>query len=230
MTKNPLDQALQGAVPTVMVPRFGTFEPLQSSGHRFLVASDGLWLEVRRSWLYLRKPIARQNKVAMPYGTVTETLEFLCGPVPLELLREFSAQARNAAPLETAAWGTRDEESGKFMFRRLDANNASAAHINVNRPRLDDNEHLVLDMHSHGRGRAFFSGTDNEDDQGEVKIAMVLGHCNQEKLDTKIRLCCLGLYVPLGANVADDGTVTFEEVRPLQKKEELWNIPSHLGY
>lgn len=226
---NPLDLALQGAVPTVMVPRFGTFEPLQDSGHRFLAASDGLWLEVRRSWLYLRKPTARQTKVAMPYGTVTETMELFCGPVPLDLLREFSAQARNAAPLETAAWGTWDEESGKFMFRRLDANNASAAYIDVNRPRLNDNEHLVLDMHSHGKGRAFFSGTDNEDDQGEVKIAMVLGHCNREKLDTKTRLCCLGLYIPLAANVADDGAVRFAEVRPLQTREESWNTASHLG-
>ena len=52
------DIALQQSAPVVTVPRYGGFTPLTDNGHRFLVTGDGLWLEARRPWLYLRVPLA----------------------------------------------------------------------------------------------------------------------------------------------------------------------------
>jgi PRTRC genetic system protein A len=55
------DVALQQSAPVVTVPRYGGFTPLTENGHRFLVTGDGLWLEARRPWLYLRVPLVSQK-------------------------------------------------------------------------------------------------------------------------------------------------------------------------
>jgi hypothetical protein len=68
------DVALQQSAPVVTVPRYGGFAPLAGNGHRFLVTGDGLWLEARRPWLYLRVPLVSQKSVPMPYGWVGREL------------------------------------------------------------------------------------------------------------------------------------------------------------
>ena len=62
------DVALQHSAPVVTVPRYGGFTPLAENGHRFLVTGDGLWLEARRPWLYLRVPLVCQKSVPILYG------------------------------------------------------------------------------------------------------------------------------------------------------------------
>ena len=49
------------------------------------------------------------------------------------------------------------------------------------------------DCHSHGRGKAFFSSTDDRDDQHDVKLALVLGHCHQTP-SVALRLCAKGRF------------------------------------
>lgn len=192
---DPRDQALQAVTPTVMVPRFTAFEPLVSNGHRFLSASDGLWLEVRRPWLYLRKRIAEQTKVAMPYGILTEEMEF-AGRIPRYLIDEFVQEAARRCPSECAAWVTWHESTWRWQLRHLEEQSASADHVDVIRPVLPDGEHLVLDLHSHGRGSAFFSRQDNLDDHGEYKIAGVVGHVDTQPV-LLLRLCAGGLFIPI---------------------------------
>jgi len=48
MQRTEMDVALEANTPTVVVPRFGKFEPLQENGHRFLVCADGMWVECKR--------------------------------------------------------------------------------------------------------------------------------------------------------------------------------------
>lgn len=194
---DPRDHALQAVTPTVMAPRYGAFEALASNGHRFLAASDGLWLEVRRPWLYLRKRIAEQTMVAMPYGVLTEEMQF-AERIPRHLIEEFLKEAARRCPSECAAWITWNESTGRWRLRHLEEQSASAEHVDVIRPALPDGEHLVLDLHSHGRDSAFFSPRDDRDDHGEYKIAGVVGH-----VDTKpvllLRLCAGGLFIPIEA-------------------------------
>ena len=225
---DPRDVALQSLSPTVMVPRFGEFTELTTPGHRFLVAANGLWLEVRRPWLYVRRPIAKQLTVAMPYGHLEERTEITCGPVPLDLLQAFSNLARTAAPLETAAWITWNEATCEFAIRSLEETSAGSSHVDVNRPRLDDDEHLVLDIHSHGFYSAGFSPKDNKDDRGEVKLAMVTGSYQKDHVSTAIRLCVLGLHIPMRTFSSGDGQIEFkEEIDELSWKGGLtWNMPS----
>lgn len=204
---DPRDAVLQTGTPTVMVPRFGEFEPLTEPGHRFLAATDGLWLELRRAWLYLRLPLARQTVVAMPYGTVTPTIDLAFGSIPRQFVEAFVGRAREHLPNEHAAWVTWSQDSGKFKLRFLEETEASPEHLNVNRPVLDDGEHLVLDLHSHGYSPAFFSSKDNGDDRGEVKIAGVVGSLGTAAPSSRFRLCGLGLFVPLSGPATAEGVL-----------------------
>ena len=209
------DQILQSVTPTVMVPRFGDFELLNHAGHRFLAAANGLWLEVWRPWLHVITPLAINNKVAMPYGQLSATTTMLCGELPLNLMQEFSRMAKARCPQETAAWMVWNENSGQFRLVGMLNEQASEAAIRFNRPRLNDNEHLVVDLHSHGCLPAFFSRDDNKDDQGEIKVSLVLGNCHKETVSTAIRLCLLGKTIPLDAVVTANGGI--------QLKEKTWN-------
>lgn len=194
---DPRDQVLQASAPTMMVPRFSPFEPLQTIGHRFLVAADGMWLELRRAWLYLRLPLAEQTMVAMPYGSVTPETEIVFGKVPRSLLDEFVEQAKACFPDETAAWIVWNEKTGAMRLLPLAATSASTAHVNYECQRLEEGEHAVIDLHSHGKHKAFFSRMDNADDRGDVKLAGVVGNLDQPEHTFAFRLCALGLFIKL---------------------------------
>jgi len=192
---NRIDAALQGATPTFMVPRHEPFIPMEKPGHRFLAARDGLWLEARRAWLYLCHPLAYQPFVPMPYGDLTPVIEVQS--IPPGLVAEFLAVAKRAAPAECAAWIVWNSATGVRRLQHMIATTGTAQTVEFSRPRLDDDEHLLLDIHSHGDASAYFSGKDDLDDMGEFKLSGVLGRVN-DRVEMAFRLCANGLYIRLG--------------------------------
>lgn len=210
---DPRDFALQSVTPTVVVPKFGSFEPLDAAGQRTLVAANGWWWESRRAWLYARTQIASQSEFPLPYGTVETSLELLCGAIPIAPLKQFASMARAACPLEAAAWIVWNEFSGQFAVRELETQDVSAGHIHFKRPGLANGDHLVIDIHSHGTTGAFFSATDDADDRGETKISMVIGHCDQDQTSIAARLCLNGKFIALTPIIDGGGAVTFKEMK-----------------
>lgn len=208
---DPRDVVLQSVAPTVMVPLHGALEPLQRPGHRFLAAGNGEWLEVRRSWLHARTQILPATPVAKPYGCLSDLIEWRIPAVPVKLFELFAAMARTACPNEAAAWIAWSENTGAFSLKPVGVRSATSGSIHFDRPRLEDDEHLVVDLHSHGNGGAYFSATDNEDDRGEVKISVVLGHCDKDAFSTAMRLCLLGKFIALELASARDGAITLKE-------------------
>jgi PRTRC genetic system protein A len=204
---NPKDTILQELTPAVPVPRFEALPPdPRLEGHRFLVAQDGLWVEVQGAWLHARAPISA-SAIRLPFGEVVPVLELRCGSLPKALLGEFIARARQASPNETAAIITWREDSGEFRLVPVSLD-AGPAHVRYERPRLSAGEYLVADLHSHGALPAGFSKQDDVDDHGEIKIAVVIGRCDTESPQVAARLCLLGLYLPfpqMGPTAQGDG-------------------------
>lgn len=193
---NHKDAILQDLTPLVPVPRFEALAPdTRGDGHRFLAAGDGLWVEIETPWLHVRQPIA-VSAIGLPFGTVEQLVRFKCGALPKVLLEEFVRQAREASPRETAAIITWKPETREFALIAV-ALDAGTAHVHYERPRLAKGVHLVADLHSHGRFPARFSGQDDEDDFGEVKLAVVVGECDTDNPSIAVRLCALGLFIPL---------------------------------
>lgn len=196
MTLNAQDKLLQRSCPTVMVPRFEYLDLLASSGHRFLAASDGLWLEVRRPWLHLIWPVALQNHVAMPYGKLEPMARFAFNCIPRELFSQFVADAKEHLPNEYAAWLIWNEKTRSFRYQSLQSVSAGPAHLKLDRPALEEGEHLVVDVHSHAHLSAFFSSADNLDDAGEVKLSVVIGSLgDNQKITSKLRLVAHGTVI-----------------------------------
>lgn len=62
---------------------------------------------------------------------------------------------------------------------------------------------LIMDIHSHGYMRAFFSITDNKDEQG-LCFYMVVGKLDTLLPEVELRLGTYGYFVPLGIEDAFD--------------------------
>src|SRR5438105_4426807 len=102
MKPDARDAALLSTCPCVPVPRFGQLPELEL-GQRVLIARDGVFLQVRRTWLDCVLRLASlPSAPPLPYGTLQERIGFSFGVIPLALLHEFIAAGRGALPNEVA--------------------------------------------------------------------------------------------------------------------------------
>lgn len=198
MTLDIRDQIIQQHAPMVMAPNYGALEPLEANGHRYLATRNGILLEARRPWLHIKWPMHEQGAVdRLPYGEVAQGVR-VSFKLQRELLQRFHDDALKVAPFEHAAWLVWDDNAKALTYRELDIQEFSQGSVRYNRPSLAEHESLAVDMHSHGALGAFFSGTDDADDCGEVKVAVVLGDLAVgQKPSWAVRLCVLGLYIEM---------------------------------
>ncbi len=201
---NGNDLLLQQHLPTLMVPKFEALSALRENASRFLMSAEGLWIESKTAWGRFMKPLYASPR-ALPYGQVKEEIELFCGTIPLNLVEQFAIQAHQAAKegLETAAWILWSENKG-WAYLELNMTEQSPGSVEFTWPKLAVDQHLVLDMHSHGIGRAFFSSTDNTSDQGLAHFSLVLGLCDigsvLSEVNSVIRLCLSGFFFDLDLN------------------------------
>lgn len=198
--KLQMDVALLAAAPVAVVPANSDFFPLQENGHRFLLATDGIYLEARRPWLHFVQRLAAITGVRVPYGPLATKVEFPFGRLgnALTQLQEFAQHAKAAAPIEAAGsviWNS-STDAWRIEYPEI-IGEASSTHIEFKQVALQENEHLVIDLHSHGNGPAFFSDQDNLDDAGSVKISGVYGSLDQPEPAAEFRICVLGMTIPL---------------------------------
>lgn len=198
MKLDPRDAVIQAHVPVVMIPNHTALPILERNGHRYLAANDGLWIEVVRPWLRLLWPLLADGEDRLPYGAAQKAIVTRFGQIPATLLHRFADEARAAAPDECAAWIVWDEEDRALEYVTCKAIEASPGRVVLERPKLPDHKHLAIDLHSHGHLPAFFSEQDDEDDAGEVKVAVVFGNVTDQAGPTAaFRLCAHGLFIPL---------------------------------
>nr|WP_314540050.1 PRTRC system protein A [uncultured Massilia sp.] len=195
-----MDMALLAAAPVAAVPRYAPFHALQESGHRFLLAEDGLYLEVRRPWLHHIQQLCKHAAVAIPYGRIEAKCELDFGRISTALpqMKEFAAKAKADAPIEAAAsllWNHK-EKAWRIVYPEI-VGKATPGSIKYQQVLLSEDESLAIDLHSHGHLAAFFSDTDDADDRGSVKIAAVFGDLDKDTPTVAFRMCVLGLYVPM---------------------------------
>ncbi len=191
------DVALQSVMPTVMVPRYSELEELDTPGNRILMAANGVWLEVCRAWLYARVLVAKPSIIPVPYGQVSEVMRFGFGKLPRAMVAQFIGQARARCPNECAAWVVWNQRTNEWRLMVLEETSVGPGHVNVNLPTPEEDEHMVMDLHSHGLTEAFFSRIDNKDDRGATKIAGVIGNLDKPEVTASFRLCANGVFVPL---------------------------------
>ncbi|MFY9269013.1 MAG: PRTRC system protein A [Candidatus Manganitrophaceae bacterium] len=195
---NAKDEILQSHLPTVMVPQFEPLTALKAGETRLVMAEDGLWIEAESIWGYFRRLLWRSYR-KLPYGKVEAVSNLRCGRIPLKLIEHFAEEANKWADhgSETAAWITWGADRG-WDYLVLEVLEQSAVSVRYQWPDLDPDTVLVLDLHSHGTGAAFFSPTDNQSDLGFPHYSLVLGRAGSDRpltqMDCRLRLCLAGYF------------------------------------
>ncbi|MDR6739614.1 PRTRC genetic system protein A [Herbaspirillum sp. 1173] len=195
----PLDQASFLAAPVAVVPQHGMFVPIEENKHRFLLARDGLYLEVRRPWLHSIVRLSEQRAVAMPFGEISPRNQLAFGRLScaIDLMRAFARQAMSNLPNEDICHIAWDSEAGQLVPVKLQIEDATPGSVRYRTDSLPAHQSLAIDIHSHGSMPAFFSDQDNLDDAGSVKFAGVIGNLDSDSPTVSFRLCMLGLYAPI---------------------------------
>lgn len=160
----------------------------------YIFASNGVFIEAENPLIAARIPVAdcdirglapMETKISLTYGSIPQRFFDLV----LDLFLSDVATEHYVAITGDAGYHfyipVQDKHSGSVVY---EAGNS-----------------VVLEMHSHGRGGAWFSSTDNKDETG-LKIYGVMG-----KLDTtpivKLRIGAYGYFRELFWNEVFDGTL-----------------------
>ena len=168
------DLAVQSSLPVVPVPFDSPLPPLAVGQRRLLLAADGLYLEVAAPTLAATLRLAEAR---LPFGPLQQSLALPHGPVPAAHLRTLAERAQSTPQQEVAGavvWAA--GEGYQVVFPEVLS--ASAGHVSY-RDTLDD-AGLVLDLHSHAAGPAYFSPVDDASDSARPGpyLAAVVGRCD----------------------------------------------------
>ncbi len=178
---NKKDEILQSHFPTVMVPLHEDLAPCEIGKTRLLMGRGGLYIETRPSWGHLVERLWKAPR-PLPYGEVQEVDTFDdAAREAMDAIEEMKVDAADYADrdLEWAGWVVYGSRG--FRYQRVKFQ-ATATSADVEWPQLPVDEVLAVDVHSHGKMRAGFSSTDNEDDKGGVRICITLGDYNHDKV------------------------------------------------
>ena len=193
MPVDPRDAALQTACPVIAAPRFGTL-PEMRNGQRFVVAANGLFVQVKLDWLDCTLRMADIGPVPpLPYGTVDERITFAFDVIPVRLLDAFVEAGRKRLPDEIAGGLIYSRRTGELRLQVYEALAASPGSIRYAMPTLESDESIAVDLHTHGRFPAFWSPIDERDDRG-IKVAGVFGDLHRPRPSAAFRLTVNGYY------------------------------------
>ena len=195
MELNRLDRLAFEATPVITVPRYSPLPALQIGQRRYLVASDGVYIEARSRALHACVQMA--GWVApTPFGEIVPFAKPVAGPIPPPMLQRFMALAAAASPAEAAALIVL--RHGRYELIHPGGQQAGVGRISYSTRGIDPLDVLV-DMHSHGRMAAFFSTQDDADDLANPSpcfFAMVFGRVDSCRQQIECRTVVNGWAAP----------------------------------
>lgn len=224
---NPLDMALQAALPTVIQPRHGALGPLEIGGRRHILAANGLFLECRSRGVHVQAQLVGFKLGRCPYGVAGRFRRFGADgdyTLPDSLLIQAIDLARETSPHEWA--GLILHTRNGPVLHVPEPSDATATSIRYEWAGIDPLD-VIADLHSHGEGPAYFSPTDNVDDLANPSpcfVAGVLGRLNCDDCSVATRLVAGGHFIDLRGLVllpgspdcAGQGTGDTGQVSPVQ--------------
>ena len=192
---NSIDRVLFGGCPTLMQPLHGDpLPPPELSKHRFVCTQDGLYLEAHNAVIEVRQQIA-PSTIRLPYGKAGATGVMLKhGKIPQQILQDALTEAAMATPNEWAGLVVWNEPHSTYELFKPTILSTTPGHISYAN-HLPDGLVLVMDIHSHGNGEAFFSETDNQSDLSGFYVAAVLGNCRHNNADAVTRMVVNGHFL-----------------------------------
>lgn len=176
-----LDNSLKSELPLYEVGVYTPFEPLREPGARLLLTADGLMLESCNGVFLAITPLGcYDSHLRLPYGQVKTGVEIIDATAAQKLqayTRGFLGIAAKHAPKETLMLVVKAPgRPMRSIHASINETNASLNYLDW--VHMEDDEQVILDIHSHGAYKAFFSPIDDRDDsrfRGYLKASCVVG-------------------------------------------------------
>ena len=193
-TDSPFDKALASAIPTHSAAHDGTLPDLAEGQHCYLLASDGLYVMGRGRDFHALIRVATL-KTETPFGDLVEGVHFHGDLVPRALVEDAADKAIATNPDEWA--GAIVRQNGIYSLQDVGVDSSSPSHVTYDRESYDDSD-VVVDMHSHGDDKAYFSPTDNDSDAEGIHLSTVFGYCSdRQALQLVARVTINGHFLSL---------------------------------
>ncbi len=163
-------------------------------GYDYVLGSGGLYVQSESAHLTARVPVAPCEVRGL--APVAEKVELAHGPIPSAL---FELGLR---------WFEDDPDTERFFAVRWGGRSyrvvvppqlGTATSLAYARP-----AGVVAEFHSHGRSRAFFSATDDADEQG-FRIFGVAGRLDTDRPELSLRVGVYGHFGPVEWSQVFDG-------------------------
>ena len=166
----------------------------QGIGYDYVLGAGGLYVQSKSAHLTARVLVAPAEVRGL--APVSEKLELANGPIPAHVF-ELGLAWMLAAPDTERFFAVRwDGGAYRLVVPLQEGTSASLTY----QPPTG----VVAEFHSHGRHRAFFSATDDRDEQG-FRVYGVVGRLDQPEPELTLRLGIYGHFAPLHWSPAFDG-------------------------
>jgi PRTRC genetic system protein A len=180
--------------------------PRSGLAYDYVLGGDGLFVVAANEHLDVRVPVAPCAVRGLPPLHAACTLKH--GRVPAAIWRSLVADARTWALAGHEAMLAVLHEP-PFGYRLLRPPQIVGATRVVYRPTAA----TMLELHSHHRMPAFFSRTDDADEQA-LRLYAVVGRLDAERPEVAVRVGAYGYFLPLPwEDVFEDGRDGFRDVQ-----------------
>lgn len=176
--------------------------PISALGYEYVVAANGLFIRAEDSRLEARIPIVLADLHGLE--PVTSFARLKPPRIPAAFLWAVLKSARAALPSEEAHQFCWDAAEGRWRCRKP-GQVASAFAVEY----ADDGA-AVVDLHSHNTMPAFYSATDDGDEQG-FRFYLVAGCVEAARPEIRARVGVYGHHWPVPVTAIFDGLGPFRE-------------------
>ena len=164
----------------------GGLAGVRGIGYDYVLGSEGVYVQSRSAHLVARVPVAPGTVRGL--APVAEKLQLTHGPIPAQLFEVGLGWFQDAPDTERFFAVRWDGDA----YRLVVPEQAGTASSLTYRPPAG----VVAEFHSHGKTRAFFSGTDDRDEQG-LRIYGVVGKLDTSRPELSLRMGVYGHFGPL---------------------------------
>ena len=167
---------------------------VQGVGYDYVLGSGGVYVQSQDALLTARVPVA--PGAVRGLAPVAEKVELTHGPIPAQLFAIGLRWFQDAPYIERFFAVRWDGEGYRLVVPPQVGTAASLAYRSP--------AGVVAEFHSHGSARAFFSATDDRDEQG-FRIYGVVGRLDAPLPELRLRVGVYGHFAPVDWSQVFDG-------------------------
>ena len=178
----------------------GGLPDLPACMYQYLVGCNGTFVRAKRPGLSAIVPAGDQGLRGL--GIVTPTVKLHVPPVPEDLVAGMLARARQVSPREILFYLLPPADGHNWRLA-TPAQKISRGAVSPLDPFNEWGQATLIEVHSHHNMRAFFSGTDNQDESSGFRLYGVLGEINTFPV-LRLRVGIYGHFWPVPASMVFD--------------------------